>query len=200
MSRLLILALAVIAVFAGFSAYQKALAQTAEAAEAAPKNNGKILIAYYSWSGHTKKVAEAIQEEIGGDLFEIQPETPYSDDYKTVVDQAKKEISDGYRPALKNNVENIAQYDTVFIGSPNWWGTLAPPAAAFLAEHGLAGRIVVPFCTYGGSGIEELCGTVARLCPQARVLSAFEAYGPKAKTGAVKRQTGKWLRRIGMIR
>lgn len=90
MSRLLILALAVIAVFAGFSAYQKALAQTAEAAEAAPKNNGKILIAYYSWSGHTKKVAEAIQEEIGGDLFEIQPETPYSDDYKTVVDQAKK--------------------------------------------------------------------------------------------------------------
>ena len=91
-------------------------------------------------------------------------------------------------------------YKTVFIGSPNWWGTLAPPAAAFLAEHGLAGRIVVPFCTYGGSGIEELCGTVARLCPQARVLSAFEAYGPKAKTGAVKRQTGKWLRRIGMIR
>lgn len=164
MSRLLILALAVIAVFADFSAYQKALAQTAEAAEAAPKNNGKILIAYYSWSGHTKKVAEAIQEEIGGDLFEIQPETPYSDDYKTVVDQAKKEISDGYRPALKNNVENIAQYDTVFIGSPNWWGTIAPVVSTFIEQNDLSGKTVVPFITHGSGGEQNTITDLEKQC------------------------------------
>ena len=152
MSRLLILALAVIAVFAGFSAYQKAQAQVAETASAAPKNNGKILIAYYSWSGHTKKVAEAIQNEIGGDLFEIQPETAYSDDYKTVVDQAKKEINEGYRPALKNNVANIAQYDIVFIGSPNWWGTIAPVVSTFVEQNDLSGKTVVPFITHGSGG------------------------------------------------
>ena len=148
MSRLLILALAVIAVFA----YQKAQAQVAETASAAPKNNGKILIAYYSWSGHTKKVAEAIQNEIGGDLFEIQPETAYSDDYKTVVDQAKKEINEGYRPALKNNVANIAQYDIVFIGSPNWWGTIAPVVSTFVEQNDLSGKTVVPFITHGSGG------------------------------------------------
>lgn len=164
MSRLLILALAVIAVFAGFSAYQKAQAQAAESVETAPKNNGKILIAYYSWSGHTKKVAEAIQEEIGGDLFEIQPETPYSEDYKTVVDQAKKEINEGYRPALKNKVENIAQYDTVFIGSPNWWGTIAPVVSTFVEQNDLSGKTVVPFITHGSGGEQNTITDLEKQC------------------------------------
>ena len=162
--------------------------------------NPHILVAYFSRSGNTRRIAKAICRQTGGTLFEIQPRTPYPPSYEETVAKAREEIQRGYLPALKERAGGMKPYKTVFIGSPNWWGTLAPPAAAFLAEHGLAGRIVVPFYTYGGSGIEELCGTVARLCPQARVLSAFEAYGPKAKTGAVKRQTGKWLRRIGMIR
>lgn len=164
MSRLLILALAVIAVFAGFSAYQKAQAQVAETASATPKNNDKILIAYYSWSGHTKKVAEAIQNEIGGDLFEIQPETAYSDDYKTVVAQAKKEINEGYRPVLKNNVANIAQYDTVFIGSPNWWGTIAPVVSTFVEQNDLSGKTVVPFITHGSGGEQNTITDLEKQC------------------------------------
>ncbi len=192
MSRLLILALAVIAIFAGFSAYQKAQAQVAETADAAPKNNGKILIAYYSWSGHTKKVAEAIQKEIGGDLFEIQPETAYSDDYKTVVDQAKKEINEGYRPALKNNVANIAQYDTVFIGSPNWWGTIAPVVSTFVEQNDLSGKTVVPFITHGSGGEQNTITNLEKQCKGCLVQkNGWVGYG--SRTWGIS----GWLEEIG---
>ena len=192
MSRLLILALAVIAVFAGFSAYQKAQAQVAETASAVPKNNGKILIAYYSWSGHTKKVAEAIQNEIGGDLFEIQPETAYSDDYKTVVDQAKKEINEGYRPALKNNVANIAQYDIVFIGSPNWWGTIAPVVSTFVEQNDLSGKTVVPFITHGSGGEQNTITDLEKQCKDCLVQkNGWVGYG--SRTWGIS----GWLEDIG---
>ena len=192
MSRLLILALAVIAVFAGFSAYQKAQAQVAETASAAPKNNGKILIAYYSWSGHTKKVAEAIQNEIGGDLFEIQPETAYSDDYKTVVDQAKKEINEGYRPALKNNVANIAQYDIVFIGSPNWCGTIAPVVSTFVEQNDLSGKTVVPFITHGSGGEQNTITDLEKQCKDCLVQkNGWVGYG--SRTWGIS----GWLEDIG---
>ena len=158
-----------------------------------------ILIAYYSHSGNTEELAELIRTETGGALFEIKPAVPYPSAYQAVVGQAKEEIRAGFRPEIGEPAD-VGPYDVVFVGSPNWWSTVAPPVASFLERCDLTGKTVVPFCTHGGGGIEELCGTVARLCPQARVLSAFEAYGPKAKTGAVKRQTGKWLRRIGMIR
>ena len=192
MSRLLILALAVIAVFAGFSAYQQAQAQVAETASAAPKNNGKILIAYYSWSGHTKKVAEAIHNEIGGDLFEIQPATAYSDDYKTVVDQAKKEINEGYRPALKNNVANIAQYDIVFIGSPNWWGTIAPVVSTFVEQNDLSGKTVVPFITHGSGGEQNTITDLEKQCKDCLVQkNGWVGYG--SRTWGIS----GWLEDIG---
>lgn len=164
MSRLLILSLVVVAIFAGFSLYHKAKAQLAPATETNEANTGKILIAYYSWSGNTKQVAEAIQKEIGGDLFEIQTVKPYSEDYHTVTEQAKKEINDGYLPELKAKVENLEQYNTVFIGSPNWWGTIAPAVSAFIAENNLSGKRVVPFITHGGGGEQNTCSNMEKQC------------------------------------
>jgi hypothetical protein len=85
-----------------------------------------ILIAYYSWSGNTRTIAELIGREIGGTLFEIEPAKPYSTNYGAVVEQAKEEIRTGFRPNLGSMTE-INSYKTVFLGSPIWWHTMATP-------------------------------------------------------------------------
>lgn len=94
----------------------------------------KILVAYYSHSGTTKKVAEQIKQAVGGDLFEIKEADPYPRDYDAVVKQAKQEIANGFRPEIKGSVSNISDYDLVIVGSPNWWSTIAPPVATFLTQ------------------------------------------------------------------
>jgi flavodoxin len=94
-----------------------------------------ILIVYYSRSGNTRAIANLIHREVGGTIHEIQPEVPYPSSYNAAVDQAKKEIPAGYRPALRSTLAQVESYDTIFVGSPNWWNTIAPPVATFLSEH-----------------------------------------------------------------
>ena len=120
-------------------------------AQTQPAPAKKVLVAYYSHSGNTREVARQIAGVSGGELFEIVPVTPYPSDYRTVVDQAKKEIEAGARPALKSRVEDMSQYDVIFIGSPCWWATVAPPVATFLISYDFAGKTVVPFMTHEGS-------------------------------------------------
>lgn len=127
--------------------------------------NAKILIAYYSWSGHTKEVAEAIQEKTGGTLFRIETAKAYPEEYRATTEQAQKEINDGYRPELKAKVENIAQYDVIFIGSPNWWGTIAPAVSSFLASNDLKGKKIIPFITHGGGGVQNTIKDLTAQCP-----------------------------------
>ena len=91
----------------------------------------KILVVYFSHSGNTRTVAQQITRSTGADLFEIQPQEAYPTDYHSVVNQAKKEINTSHRPALKNDVQDFDKYDIIFIGSPNWWSTIAPPVATF---------------------------------------------------------------------
>ena len=97
----------------------------------AQQPSGKVLVAYFSHSGNTREVARQISEATGGDLFEIVPATPYPTEYRAVVDQGKKEIEAGVRPALKNPVGDLSQYDVIFVGSPCWWATIAPPVATW---------------------------------------------------------------------
>ena len=127
-------------------------ASAQESHAATEPNNPKILVAYYSWSGNTKEVANAIHEQVGGDLFEIQTVEAYPTEYKATTVQAKQEINDGFRPKLKSNVADMAQYDIVFIGSPNWWGTIAPAVSSFIESYDLNGKTVIPFITHGGGG------------------------------------------------
>lgn len=110
----------------------------------------KILVVYFSHSGNTRTVAEQITRSTGADLFEIQPQEAYPTDYHSVVNQAKKEINTNHRPALKNDVQDFDKYDIIFIGSPNWWSTIAPPVATFLERHDFSGKTIVPFMTHGG--------------------------------------------------
>ncbi|MGN0904042.1 MAG: flavodoxin [Alphaproteobacteria bacterium] len=140
-------------------------------------DKSKTLIAYYSWSGNTRKAAEAIQAATGGDLFEIQTAQPYPEVYRALTDQAKKEIADGYRPALKNKVPDISGYDVVFVGSPNWWGTIAPAVSTFLGEYDLSGKTVVPFVTHGGGGVQRTVSDLTAQCTGCSVARAFVTYG-----------------------
>ncbi|MBP2655473.1 MAG: Flavodoxin [Firmicutes bacterium] len=156
--------------------------------------NKNILIVYYSHSANTGKLAKLIEQETGGTLCELLPEKVYPGDYNTVVEQAKKEIQGGFRPVLKTQVKDLAAYDTVFVGTPNWWSTIAPPVATFLENYDLSGKTVVPFCTHGGGGSVHIEATVKKLCPDSTVLAAFSVYGGTVKSSQVE----SWLKKMGV--
>ncbi len=157
----------------------------------------QVLIVYFTWSGNTRKVASLIQKKIGGTIFEIQPESPYPKSYTAAVEQAKKEIQSGYKPPLKVGIENIESYDPIFIGSPNWWGTIAPPIATFLSKYDLSGKTIVPFCTHGGGGIGRMVQDITKLCPRSVILDGFEIYGSSIENAEDK--ISEWLHKIGII-
>ena len=123
MNKYLILGIIILAISL-FSGY-KLMAQTNKE-EKMDTQNKKILVAYYSYSGNTQKIANAIHEKVGGEIFEIKTEGSYPEEYRAMTQQAQKEIQSGFRPKLTTKVENIDQYDIIFIGSPNWWGTITP--------------------------------------------------------------------------
>jgi len=135
-----------------------------------------ILIAYYSWHGNTRKIAEQIASVTGGTLFEIEPVQPYSTDYSATTAKAKDEIRKGFRPELKAMPEVTAP-STVFVGSPIWWGTMAPPVATLLGRSDLSGKTVVPFCTHGGGGSGSFSRDVAKLCTSSTVTRELSLYG-----------------------
>ena len=154
-----------------------------------------MLIVYYSWSGNTRKVAELIKLETGGTLFEIEPVQPYTTDYRAAVAQAKEEIQAGFRPELKA-VPEIASYTVVFLGTPIWWHTMAPPLATLINRFSLSGKTVVPFYTHGGGGVGTFEEDVAKMCPNATVTKGFGAYNSGGSD--TRAQIGSWLSSIGL--
>ncbi len=134
----------------------------------------KVLVAYFSRSGATKKVAQEIHRAVGGDLFEIKEATPYPRDYNTAVKQAKQEIANGFKPALKNKIPKISEYDFIILGSPNWWSTIAPPVATFLTQADFSDKTIALVITHGGGGLGRTIIDVRKLCPDAIVLEGFD--------------------------
>jgi flavodoxin len=156
-----------------------------------------VLIAYYSWSGNTRKIAELICRETGGTLFEIKPAIPYTTDYRAAVAQAREEIQSGFKPELKAMPENTSD-PVVFLGSPIWCGTMAPPLAAFIDRFDLDKKTVVPFYTHGGGGVGKFEKEIARMCPDSTVTKGFGEYNSGGKeTGT---QVDAWLRSIGLLK
>ena len=141
--------------------------------------SGKTLIAYFSWSGNTAKLAQMIADETGGELFAVEPETPYSDDYTTVVDQAKVEQNENARPAVANRVENWENYDTVFVGYPNWWSDVPMVMLTFLESYDWNGKTVIPFCTSGGGGFGNGISSITTATSGATVLDGFHVSGSR---------------------
>ena len=135
----------------------------------------RILIAFFSHSGTTKKAAEQIHTIAGGDIFEIKERDPYPQNYNAVTEQAKQEIAKGYQPALKGSLPKISLYDVVFVGSPNWWSTIAPPLSTFLSSADFTGKTIIPFITHGGSGLNRTVSDIKKLVQNATVLNGFDA-------------------------
>jgi flavodoxin len=159
---------------------------------------GQVLVAYFSRTGNTRRIANLIQQQVGGNLHGIQPQEPYPALYNACVEQAKKEIRAGHRPALQSTLDHIEWYDTVFVGSPNWWNTIAPPVASFLSQYDLSDKTVVPFCTHGGGGLGRIGRDIARLCPNSTVLRSLEIYG--SGRGDAQARVSAWLGELGAIR
>ncbi|MDR0605298.1 MAG: flavodoxin family protein [Bacteroidales bacterium] len=190
MNKIIIALTAILMVNSGCAQTQKT--------EKSENQSRKILIAYYSWGGKTMNVAQQIQSLTGGEIFEIKPVKPYPESYDECTRQAKKEIGDGYKPELNGNVEKIEQYDIIFIGSPNWWSTIAPPVTTFLTSYNLSGKIIIPFCTHGGGGKANLFKDIAKLCPDAEIKNGFAISGSSATTA--KPEIQKWLQELEIIK
>ena len=181
-----------VVLIAGFSVYKIAANATTQ-----PKLGGlmdkKVLVAYFSWSGNTKSVAEKIHSQVGGDIFKIEPVTPYPSDYnETAYGIAKEHKDKGIHPPIKNT--DVSSYDVIFVGTPAWWYTMAPPVMTFLSENNFEGKTIVPFVTHGGGGGYTIDKDMANLAKGAKVLSPFVVYG---KGGAsVDKDLAEWINKL----
>lgn len=140
------------------------------------EGNGKILIAYFSWGGNTKGVAEEIQRQTGADLFEITMVNPYSSDYNTVLDEAQRDQNAQARPELATHIDNMDEYDIIMIGYPNWWASIPMPVASFLEEYDFSGKTILPFCSHGGGRFGQSLTAIAKLAPNATMGEALSIH------------------------
>ena len=129
----------------------------------------RVLVAYFSRSGNTRVIAGQIARSLGAAVFEIEPAQPYPEDYFETVEQARRERDSGFRPALKGRVENLDEYDVVYLGFPIWGETAPPVIRSFLAWHKLAGKTLIPFITHGGYGVGDSRKVVGAHAPGARL-------------------------------
>ena len=133
------------------------------------QTDSKELVVYFSRSGNTQRVANEIAAQTGADIFEIIPQTPYPDDYNEVVDLAQQEQRDNARPAISGTIENIGEYDVVYIGYPNWWSDMPMILYTFFDSYDLSGKTIAPFCTSGGSGLSDTVSAIQAMEPDADV-------------------------------
>lgn len=154
----------------------------------------KVLIVYHSRTGNTRTVAELVQRQTGGDLVEIETVEPYPTDYDALVAQNVEEQRSGFLPPLRTRIDTIADYDTVFVGSPLWNVRLTPPMRSFLSSHDLSNRRVAPFVTYIVSRLGRALDDIAEGAPGAEILEGLAVLGEEA--GEAKAQVARWLATI----
>lgn len=128
-----------------------------------------VLIAYFSKTGNTEKVANMIAKKINGDIFQVESVEAYPENYDETVDIAKDEQNRDARPELSTHVENMNEYDVIFLGYPNWWGTMPMAMFTFLEEYDFTDKIIIPFCTHGGSALGRSEDDITRLAPTAQL-------------------------------
>ena len=165
-----------------------------------------ILIAYYSrkgqnyWGGsirdlpkgNTEIVAEMIQKAVGGELFEIDTVKPYSTDYTTCTQEAQAELHANARPELKEYLDSLDGYDTIFVGYPNWWGTMPMAMFTFLERYDLSGKRIIPFCTNEGSGMGSSERDLKKICTGATVERGLSIRG--CETAKSEKKVSDWAK------
>ena len=119
--------------------------------------------------GNMQYMAMTIQEAIGGELFRIETKEKYPLEHETLVNQAKEEQNEEVMPELATHIENVEQYDMIFLGYPNWWGDMPQPLYTFLEEYDFSGKTIIPFNSHGGSGFSNTIEEIKKLQPNATV-------------------------------
>lgn len=166
-----------------------------------------VLIVYVSRTENTSALARMIRDATGGDLVELELETPYPEDYDRIVLQVDRENKRGYLPPLKTRVKDFGRYSVVFLGFPTWDMQMPPPMKSFLSTHDLSGKKVAPFNTNAGYGVGKGFDQVKALCPNSRVMPGFSTRGGHEKEGVmltiqkeraneVRVEVERWLKSI----
>lgn len=161
------------------------------------ESHKKMLVAYFSHTGNTRTIAQMIKDATGADIFEIVPTDPYPAAYADVLARGRQELQDNIRPELKTAVPDIAPYDVIFVGSPNWFNTIVPPVMTFLSGRDFTGKTLVPFMTHGGGGMGKGVQDVKRLAPGATLLEG-RAFRGDAVADAGE-DVRAWLRELRLV-
>ena len=176
----LILSLAMIAGMTTACTQQKAVEKT-----------NRQLVLYYSENGSTKAVAEELQKQLGADIEAIEVVEPYSGDFQATIERSSKERESGQTPALKALQSNIADYDTIFLGYPIWFGTYAMPIATLVKEQNFEGKTIIPFCSFGSGGLNTSTADLEKALPKANIL---KGYGVRAaRVGKAAKELDRFL-------
>lgn len=160
----------------------------------------KVLVAYFSATNTTEGVAEHIANGLNADLYEIVPEEPYTDadlNYNDNNSRSTIEMNDpSARPAVSGFVENMEQYDIVFIGYPNWWASIPMPLASFLEEYDFTGKTIIPFCSHGGGRFGQSLTAIGKLAPDAVMGEALAVH--YSGGNSLPEDVSAWLKENGI--
>ena len=147
--------------------------------------------------GNTEVAANMIRKLTGSDMFRIQAVKDYPSDYNGTTDRAKQELRQNARPKLSGHVDKVDEYSVIFLGYPNWWGTMPMAVLTFLEEYRFSGKTIIPFCTNEGSGLGRSESDIKQTCPDAKVLKGLSIRGGSVQKA--ENDISAWLRKSGMI-
>lgn len=164
------------------------ISEDTEEAVRADENEKNVLIAYFSHTGTTEKVAQTIAEYTGGDLAKIKRAEEYGDVYK----EGEVEIKEGIRPKITVSVDNIEEYDTIFVGYPIWWDEAPAMISTFLEDNDFSGKTIVPFCTSASDDIQNSIHIFSELCPDTVIEEGLTANDEK--------DIEPWLQSLGLMK
>lgn len=188
--------------------------------EEEPSQNGQsnVLVAYFAYSenmgdtsgmsvdaitsasvgptdnteGNLQVMAQVIQENTGADVFHIVVSDPYDPEYNVMLDRAVEEIENNTLPALTDSVENLEQYDVIYLGTPVWGGVLPQPVVTFLTENDLSGKTIIPFGIHLGSRFGRMLDQIEELCPEATLADGF-TISASTSNDDVRAEFGEWF-------
>ena len=154
----------------------------------------KILIAYFTWSNTSYKIAKEIHDKVDSDIFHINTIKKYAKSYTAATMQAGAEKLKKSRPKLTSKVENIEIYDTIILIYPNWWGTVPMGVCTFLEESSLQGKKIIPICMNEGSGLGKSINDIKELCPGAVVLDGLAIRGSQVDSDETRKRVAGFLK------
>lgn len=147
--------------------------------------------------GNVQYIAQQIASKTNADLFSIRTEKKYSDDYRESTVEARNEQGANERPALSTHVNNMADYDVIYVGFPNWWGTMPQAIFTFLEEYDMTGKTIIPFCSHGGSRLGSAVRDMKSICPNSSIVeNGLAISADNAVTASTSGEIDKWLEQI----